>query len=211
MACEWITSWTPSSSTDRPQFSGQMNPPGPPSQPGIISTQNAQGQQTWIPGTPQNPTLVFPGQSSPPPGAQQAMGGHMGIHQHNFSQGVQHNPGNAMPSPQPQPNQNNLLTPTSLFHNFAGTSVPPLDRARFQGSYRHFCQTKKLQLDEAELNIGGKHVDLHALHEEVLRLRASDRRVNFTLPSPSLCTQTHVIGYPEFLANYRIETWILLW
>ena len=186
MACEWLANWAPSSSTDCLYSSGQMNPPGPPSQPGVISTQNTQGQQTWIPGTQQNPTLGFSGQSSPPPGAQQALGGHMNIHQHNFSQTVQQNPGNAMPS-QPQPNQNNIFSPPSL-QNFAGTSVPPLDRARFQGSYRHFCSTKKVTVNEAALNIGGKHVDLHALHEEVLRLRASDRRVSFTLLAPSLCT-----------------------
>ena len=152
-----------------------MNPSGPPSQPGVILPQNAQGQPTWIPGTQQNQTLGFSGQSSPPPGVQQAMNGHMNIQQHNFSQVPQQNPGNAMTPPQPQPNQNSVLAPPPTLQNFAGTSVPPLDRLRFQGSYRHFCSTKKLQINEASLNIGGKQVDLHALHEEVLKLRATGR------------------------------------
>lgn len=169
-----------SRSTDCPCFRGQMNPPGPPSQPGVIPTQNTQGQQAWISGSQQGPTPGFSGQSSPPPGAQQTMGGHMNIQQHNFSQVPLQNPGNPM-MPQPQPNQNNILAPPSTIQNFAGTAVPPLDRTRFQGSYRHFCATKKLAIGEAALNISGKRVDLHLLHKEVLELRATDRRVNFVL------------------------------
>ena len=179
----WILSW----STNSPYLSGQMNPPGPPSQPGVIPTQNTQGRQAWTPGTQQNPTLGFSGQSSPPPGAQQGMSGHMNIQQHNFSQVAQQNPGNPMTSPQPQPNQNNILAPPSTIQNFAGTTVPPLDRQRFLGSYRHFCTTKKLAMGEAALNIGGKRVDLHDLHEGVLRLRATDHRVSFVL-STQVCT-----------------------
>ena len=83
-----------------------------------------------------------------------------------------------MPS-QSQPNQTDILAPPSTFQSFTGTSVPPLDRGRFQVSYRHFCTTKKLMIHEAALNIGGKFVDLHALHEEVLRLGATDHRVSF--------------------------------
>jgi hypothetical protein len=45
--------------------------------------------------------------------------------------------------------------------------------------------TKKLAINEAALNIGGKQVDLHTLHEEVLKLRATDP-VSFVLQSPSL-------------------------
>lgn len=171
---------------DDPDLSGQMNPPGSSPQPGVIPTQNTQDQQTWNPGTQQNQTLGFSGQSSPPPGAQQGMGGHMNIQQHNFSQVPQQNPGNAMTPPQQQPNQNNLLAPPSTIQSYAGTTtVPPLDRARFLGSYRHFCTTKKLVVGEATLNIGGKPVELHALHEEVLKLRATDRRVSFVLSTPS--------------------------
>lgn len=156
---------------------GQMNPPGPSSQPGVIPTQNTQGQPTWIPGTQQNPALGFSTQASPPPGVQQAMGGHMNVQQHNFSQGPPQNPGGAMTPPQSQPNQTGILAPPSTLQSFTGTSVPPLDRGRFQGSYRHFCTTKKLAINEAALNISGKPVDLHALHEEVLKLRATDRRL----------------------------------
>jgi len=160
-----------------------MNPPGPPSQPGVIPPQNTQGQPTWIPGTQQNPTINFSGQSSPPPGVQQAMGGHMNIQQHNFSQVPQQNPGNAMSPPQQQPNQSSILAPPPTLQSFAGTSVPPLDRSRFQASYRHFCSTKKLAINEAALNIQGKQVDLHALHDEVLKLRATGR-VSFLLQTP---------------------------
>jgi hypothetical protein len=154
-----------------------MNPPGPPSQSGIVPPQNTQAQPTWISGTQQNQVLGFSGQSSPPPSVQQAMGSHMNVQQHNFPQVPQQNP----MTPQQQPNQNNILAPPSTLQSFAGTPVPPLDRSRFQGSYRHFCTTKKVSVNEAVLNIGGKPVDLHALHEEVLKLRAAERRVSFVL------------------------------
>ena len=166
-------------STNRLYLSGQMNPPGPPSQPGVIPTQNTQDQQAWVSGTQQNPSLGFSGQSSPPPGAQQAMGSHMNLQQHNYSQVSQQNPGSAMTPPQPQPGRNDILAPPSTIREYSGTAVPPLDRARFLGSYRHFCATKKLAINEAALNIGGKPVDLHSLHEEVLRLRTTDRMVSF--------------------------------
>jgi hypothetical protein len=110
------------------------------------------------------------------------MGGHMNIQQHNFSQAPQQNPGNPSTPSHSQPsNQNAILAPPSTLQSSAGTSVPPLDRARFLGSYRHFCTTKKLMINEAALNIGNERVDLHALHEEVLKLRATDRRVSFVL------------------------------
>ena len=152
-----------------------MNQSGPPSQPGVIPPQNTQGLPTWIPGTQQNPSHGFSGQSSPPPGIQPAMGGHMNMQQHNFPQLSQQNPGNSMTPSQPQPSQGNILAPPPTLQNFTGSSVPPLDRSRFQGSYRHFCSTKKLAINEAALNIGGKQVDLHTLHEEVLNLRATGR------------------------------------
>lgn len=162
-----------------------MNPSGSPSQPGVLP-QNAQGQPTWIPGTHQNQALNFPGQSSPPPGAQQTMGGHMNMQQHNnFPQVTQQN-GNAMTPSSGQPGPNNILAPPPTLQSYAGTSVPPLDRSRFQGSYRHFCLTKKLAINEAALNIGGKQVDLHTLHEEVLKLRATGRVSFFSSQTPSL-------------------------
>lgn len=172
-----------------------MNPPGPPSQPGAIPPQNAQGQPTWIPGTQQNQSLGFSGQSSPPPGVQQAMGSHMNIQQHNFPQVSQQNPGNAMTPPQQQPNQNSILAPPAPLQSFAGTHVPPLDRTRFQGSYRHFCTTKKLAISETALNVCGKRVDLHVLHEEVLRLRVTDRRVSL------------VFSEPKFMRLSRCDRW----
>jgi hypothetical protein len=161
-----------------------MNSSGPPSQGGTIPPQNAQGQPTWAPGTQQNPALGFSGQSSPPPGAQQAMGGHMNMQQHHFPQVPQQNTGNAMTPPQSQSSQNNILAPPPALQTFAGTPIPPLCRSRFQDSYRHFCATKKLAINEAALNIGGKPVALHALHEEVFKLRATDHRVSFILLNP---------------------------
>jgi len=186
-----------------------MNPPGPPSQSGVIPPQNTQGQPTWIPGTQPNPALGFPGQSSPPPGVQQTMGGHMNVSQHNFPQVPQQNPGNAMTPPQPQPNQNNILAPPPTLQSFPGTSVPPLDRTRFQGSYRHFCSTKKLAINEPALNIGGKQVDLHTLHEEVLKLRATGR-VSFVLSNTKSVCSDNVIECPQLLAPHWIETRIFL-
>ena len=157
-----------------------MDPPGPPSQSSVIPPQNTQNQSAWDSGTQQNQTPGVSGQSSPPPGVQQPMGSHMNIKQYNFPQVPQQNPGNVVASPQSQPDQSGILAPLSTLQSFAGTSVPPLDRPRFQGSYRHFCSTKKLVISEAALNIGGKQVDLYTLHEEVLKLRAIGR-VSFVL------------------------------
>ena len=89
-----------------------------------------------------------------------------------------------MTAPQQQSNQNSILTPPSALQSFAGTAVPPLDRARFQGSYQHFRLTKKLAINEAMLNIGGKQVDLHAIHQEVLKLRTTGR-VSLVSQTPS--------------------------
>ena len=157
-----------------------MNPPGPPSQSSVIPPQNTQNRSAWDSGTQQNQTLGVSDQSSPPPDVQQPMGSYMNIEQHNFPQVPQQNPGNAMTPPQSQPDQSGILAPLSTLQSFAGTSVPPLDRSRFQGSYRHFCSTKKLVISEAALNIAGKQVDLYTLHEEVFKLRAIDR-VSFVL------------------------------
>jgi hypothetical protein len=44
--------------------------------------------------------------------------------------------------------QNSILAPPTPLQSFAGTHVPPLDRTRFQGSYQHFCTTKKLAISE---------------------------------------------------------------
>lgn len=110
----------------------------------------------------------------------------MNMQQHNnFPQVTQQN-GNAMTPSSGQPGPNNILAPPPTLQSYAGTSVPPLDRSRFQGSYRHFCLTKKLAINEAALNIGGKQVDLHTLHEEVLKLRATGR-VSFFPLRPRVC------------------------
>ena len=153
-------------------LSGQIDPPGPLSQSGVIPPQNTQGQPTWISETQPNPALGFPGKQDP---------------------------GNAMTPPQSQSNQSNT----------SEMSVPPLDRTRFQNSYRHFCSMKKLVISEAALNIGSKRVDLHALHEEVLKLRATGQVSSVFSNTKSVCSDD-VTEFPQFLAPHWIETRIFL-
>lgn len=50
----------------------------------------------------------------------------------------------------------------------ANSTVPALDRTRFNGSYKHFCQTKKLVLDDRLMIIQNRPVDLHLLHTAVM-------------------------------------------
>lgn len=63
-----------------------MNPPGPPSQSGVVPPQNTQAQPAWIPGTQQNQVLGFPGQLFPPLSVQQTMGSHTSAQQRNLPQ-----------------------------------------------------------------------------------------------------------------------------
>ena len=115
----------------------------------------------------------------------------MNIPQHNYPQVTQHNSGSSMTPPQQQSNQNSILAPPPILQGFAGTPVPPLDRTRFQDSYRHFCLTKKVVINDAALNIGGKQVDLHTLHEEVFKLCATGRvsfvPINYCTPQTKVC------------------------
>jgi len=114
-----------------------------------------------------------------------------------------------MTPPQLQSNQSNILGPPPTLQDFSGMSVPPLDRTRFQGSYRHFCSVEKLAINEAALTIGGKLVDLHTLHEEVLKLRATGR-VSFVLSNTKSVCSDNVTECPQFLAPHWIETRIFL-
>ena len=56
-----------------------------------------------------------------------------------------------------------------------GFPVPPLDQGRFDGSFKHFRTVKGLELDRELLRVGGKEVNLHALHKEVIEHRGHDR------------------------------------
>ena len=49
--------------------------------------------------------------------------------------------------------------------------IPPLDERRFNGSFNHFCSVKQLPLDQGLLHVGGKKVELHSLHEAVMKHR----------------------------------------
>ena len=71
--------------------------------------------------------------------------------------------------------------PTSSAHFLAtatsnGLAVPPLDAERFGRSYEHFCSAKRLKVDRELLNLRGKKISLHSLHEEVMNNRAYDIR-----------------------------------
>ena len=159
-----------------------------PSQPGVIPSQNTQDQSTWLPGTHQDLTLGLSANKDLPsnPRLASTRSGFWGGGSNPFgTMGGQQNPGDAMAPPQPQPNQNDILAPPSTLQSFAELPIPPLDRMRFQGSYRNFCSTKKLAIHEAALDIGGKQVNLHTLHEEVLKLHATGQ-VSLALPHPEL-------------------------
>ena len=54
-----------------------------------------------------------------------------------------------------------------------GCSIPPLDAKRFNGSYGHFCTTKRLVLDR-ELQLHGRKVSLPSFHEEAMKQRGYD-------------------------------------
>lgn len=46
--------------------------------------------------------------------------------------------------------------------------APPLDFRRFDGSFKHFCSVKRMEVDR-KLVAGGKEIHLHALHEGVMK------------------------------------------
>ena len=47
--------------------------------------------------------------------------------------------------------------------------IPPLEVARFDMAYRHFCASKRVKLSPRLLIINNRLVDLHALHTFVMR------------------------------------------
>lgn len=68
------------------------------------------------------------------------------------------------------------VSPPHVLINTAdsGLSVPPLDVKRFDGSFEYFCTAKRLVLDRKLLHVKGEEVNLHSLHEEVMRNRGYD-------------------------------------
>ena len=106
--------------------------------------------------------------------------------------GSQHPPGsfniptNAMGTPFPFPTNATLSTGSgpspliqpnrpqggNLVNNFGkGLNHPihPLDKKRFEFTYKNFCQRKGLKLDESLLTVDNQPIDLHGLHVQVLQ------------------------------------------
>lgn len=74
-----------------------------------------------------------------------------------------------------------ITMPTSSSHYLATATsndltVPPLDADRFGRSYEHFCAAKRLKVDRELLNLRGRKVSLHSLHEKVMNNKAYDIR-----------------------------------
>lgn len=57
------------------------------------------------------------------------------------------------------------------------SDVPPLDERRFNASFTHFCNIKRLGLDQQLLQIGGRQLDLHALHQGFVSHKGYDAEV----------------------------------
>ena len=70
------------------------------------------------------------------------------------------------PSPLIQPNR---PPGGNLVNNFGKGLINPLDKTRFDLTYKNFCQRKGLKLDQRLLTIESQTVDLHALHVQVLQ------------------------------------------
>jgi ARID/BRIGHT DNA binding domain len=69
------------------------------------------------------------------------------------------------PSPLIQPNRpqgGNLV-------NFGKGPIHPLEKARFDLTYKTFCHRMGLKPDQRLLTIDSQPIDLHALHSEVLQ------------------------------------------
>jgi hypothetical protein len=145
--------------------------------------QNNQGLQNWIAAAQQNnpqPPLGFPNphmspnqqlqsmlsaQSNAQNGSQMSLQPGQGPPRSLSTQQLMPGRGNGtQPSPNLAPQFPQQLNATAT----SGAVVPPLDRNRFNGSYRHFCQTKKLKLDNRMLSIQNRPIDLHSLHVEVM-------------------------------------------
>jgi hypothetical protein len=58
---------------------------------------------------------------------------------------------------------------SNLVNNFGKGSITPLDKTRFDLTYKNFCQRKGLKFDQRLLTIDSQTIDLHALHVQVLQ------------------------------------------
>jgi ARID/BRIGHT DNA binding domain len=152
---------------------------------------NGQPQQNWMAGAQQggSQSLPFANQQisqnqhfQPGPGSQTNV-----LNTTQMSLQPSQPPPHSIPTPQqaasgqgamnqiPSNSGNQFSLPTPQ-HNAAGpNAVPPLDRTRFHGSYKHFCQTKKLSLDDRVMTIQNRMLDLHALHVEVMNAGGSQQ------------------------------------
>lgn len=65
--------------------------------------------------------------------------------------------------------QSNRPQGSNLVNSFAKGTINPLDKARFDFTYKNFCQRKGLKHDQRLLTIDGQTIDLHALHVHVLQ------------------------------------------
>ena len=70
------------------------------------------------------------------------------------------------PSPLIQPNRPQGV---NLVNNFGRGQINPLDKTRFDSTYKNFCQKKGLKLDQHLLTIDSQTIDLYALHVHVLQ------------------------------------------
>jgi len=160
----------------------------------VQAARNATGQVQGQHQQQQQPNVIQP---SPSLSQAQSQGNHLGFvpprsgptPQQQGQPGSQHPPGsfnlpaNAMgtpfsfpangtpstgsgPSPLIQPNR-----PQGGNLNFGkgqNHSISPLDKTRFDFTYKNFCQRKSLKLDQRLLTIDSQAIDLHALHVQVL-------------------------------------------
>jgi hypothetical protein len=78
-------------------------------------------------------------------------------------------PANGTPSTGSGPSQPNRPQGGNLVNNFGKGSINPLDKPRFDFTYKTFCQRKGLKLDQRLLTIDSQPIDLHALHVQVLQ------------------------------------------
>ena len=165
-----------------------------PVPPNNIVQQSPQAQQNWMPASQQNGPqtgVAFANQQMPPnQHFRPPFGGGPLAVQNNSSQ-MPLQPGQGLPRPIPATPQQTVSgqglnqTAPQMGPHFSSPSqqqsgsgppqVPPLDRNRFNGSYKHFCQTKKLVLDDRLMAIQGRTIDLHLLHVEVMNAGGSQR------------------------------------
>ncbi|KAF5367438.1 hypothetical protein D9758_003807 [Tetrapyrgos nigripes] len=64
------------------------------------------------------------------------------------------------------PNAANPNQPSVPMMSF---NIPPLEKSRFEASFKTWCQTKSILIDQRMLNIDGRPIDLYTLHSSVIR------------------------------------------